>query len=193
MSAIDTASAIVAGGTQGNNCGYSYTYDVTSGSGGFKKTPTTYQNTNSVSLCSDLVPETAPPPPPEALPFPVCSDPGETNVDEAITYLDETTALCGPDEDGDGLSDEKSVVCNFQLEQPNAGADIGEYCCVCGIAPGEQQVCVAGGDECDGVIGDDGEVPDGTKDVRIDGGEVFEFLETPGCFYSRALRRWTCV
>ena len=176
--------AIVSGGIKGNNCGYAYKYDTYAGSGGYLK-GSSYQNTNSVSFCTDQKSEPAPAP---ATAFPICSPPSAATIAEATTVLDKTTVLCGPDSDGDGFSDEKALVCNFQLESPQGGALLNEYCCVCGVNPADVEVCNAGTGECDGILGDG----TGTKSVHIDQGETLELLYTPSCVYSKARQTWLC-
>jgi hypothetical protein len=176
---IDTV--IFGGATSGNNCGYSYTFDDAMGAGGFLKADGSFQNSTFASFCADESLEEAPPPPKVAETYPSC--------DSLLGTLDQTTVTCGTGTEQEPL--EPSLVCNFQLEQPNAGANVGEYCCICGSPT--QVACVAGTGECDDVIGDDPQNPDGRKNVRIDGGELLEFLETPGCVYSRARQTWVCT
>ena len=170
-SSLPVDTAIISGGTKGNNCGYAYTYDASYGSGGFLKSDDVYQNTNSVSVCTDGLTEVAPPPPPVATPYRSCDDLGQ---------LDQTIVMCGDDP-------EPSLVCNFQLDEENAGALLQEYCCVCGVSEEDQEVCIAGSEECDelGI--------EGRKSVDIDGGETFQLLHTPACWYSYATRQWTCI
>jgi len=152
---------VVGGGFQGNNCGYSYAYDLfgslvqlpdgtysSGGSGGDCKvqnadgTCATFQNVTSLDVCTDLESDLAPPPPtvpPEAVVLENCQP------DSNITgELDETGIICptydDPSDPATFGMQKRVIVCNLEVDKyafgtigANEQGATEDVCCKCGI------------------------------------------------------------
>ena len=182
---VEIDTAVYGGGSGGkNNCAAFHTYDVTSGSGGDCKifntdgTCASYQNFTSLDVCSNLVQEDSPPPPPVASELPNCDTlPGGK--------LDSTGITCPTDSLGSPTG-EPVVVCNLQKDKQDWGTSDGsDVCCQCNITA-QQTACVVSPDK-----------PDCTTSMTVDPTQAVElmFFRNDGdpCTWLRSSSGWRQV